>query len=57
MFLLENVALENALGDSRWQLEGGSLQHELYKSKIVLRCWSHIWPGKKKKKHQEEAEL
>jgi hypothetical protein len=33
-------------------IEGGSRQHELCKSKILLRCWSHTWQKKNTKKKQ-----
>jgi hypothetical protein len=29
--------------DPRWQLEGGSRQHEIHTSKILLRRWNHTW--------------
>jgi hypothetical protein len=40
--------------DPRWRLECKSRQHEFYKSKILLRHWSHTWH---KKTSQEESKL
>jgi hypothetical protein len=38
--------------DPRWQLECRSRQHELCKSKILLKCWSYTWQKKSTKKNQ-----
>jgi predicted kinase len=38
--------------DPRWQLDSRNRQHELCKSKILLRHWSHTWQKKSTKKHQ-----
>jgi hypothetical protein len=38
--------------DPRWWLEGGSRQHELCESNILLRHWSHTWQEKTTKKKQ-----
>jgi hypothetical protein len=48
----EFSSIWNAFKDPRWRLEGGSRQHELCKSKIFLKCWSHTWQKKK-----QEAKL
>jgi hypothetical protein len=40
-------------GKTRWQLEGGSRQHELHKSKLAEMLEPHL----AEKKHQEEAKL
>jgi hypothetical protein len=39
-------------GDPRWQLEGRSRQCEVYKSKILLRHWSHTWQKTNTKKNR-----
>jgi hypothetical protein len=38
--------------DPRWQLECRSRQHELHKSKILLRPWSPTWKKKTTKRNQ-----
>jgi hypothetical protein len=45
---LNNISLFNIFpgGNPRWQLEGGSRQCELHKSKILLRHWSYTWQKK-----------
>jgi hypothetical protein len=43
--------------DPRWWLEGRSRQHELCKSKILLRHWSHTWQKKTTKKNQNSNTL
>jgi hypothetical protein len=40
-----------------WQIEGGSRQLELCKSKILLRCWSHTWQKKTTEKKQNSDTL
>jgi hypothetical protein len=48
MQTVENTDRENP----RWQLEGGSRQHEFCKSKILLKHWSHTWQKKNTKNKQ-----
>jgi hypothetical protein len=49
-----NKIIKKEWRDPRWWLEGGSRQHELCKSKMLLRLWSqHL----AEKNHQEEAKL
>jgi hypothetical protein len=38
--------------DPRWRLECRRRQHELCKSKILLRCCNHTWQKKSTKKNQ-----
>jgi hypothetical protein len=44
--------LRTRLEDPRWWLEGGSRQHDLCKSEIFLRHWSHTWQKKTTKNKQ-----
>jgi hypothetical protein len=46
------ISLKNC-EHTRWRLEGRSKQHELHKSKILLRCWSHTWQKKTTKNKQK----
>jgi hypothetical protein len=38
--------------DPRWRLECRSREHEIRKSKILLRHWSHNWQKKSTKRNQ-----
>jgi hypothetical protein len=48
---------EKVLRNPRWQLGGGSRQHVLYKSKILLRHWSQTWQKETTKKKQNSDTL
>jgi hypothetical protein len=45
--IIHSIKGKKIIEDPRWQLERGSRQHKLSKSKILQRCWSHTWQEKK----------